>query len=122
MEKPALASLPDTRHTSGMSSHTRKKRPRDPNQLGKIIVDISVGEVEDRAPTPKEEGKNPGPVALGPWALEVVSKVPHGATLLFPGRYDHSKTNNGKERPLTVGRSEAAPRAVDGQFARRRRR
>ena len=27
---------------------TRKKRPRDPNQLGKLIVDISVGEFEDR--------------------------------------------------------------------------
>jgi general stress protein YciG len=27
-----------------------KRRPRDPNQLGKLIVDISVGEVEDRAP------------------------------------------------------------------------
>ena len=24
------------------------KRPRDPNQLGKFIVDIAVGEVEDR--------------------------------------------------------------------------
>jgi hypothetical protein len=34
-----------------------QKRPRDPNQLGKLIVDISVGEVEDRAPEwpPKNE-------------------------------------------------------------------
>lgn len=33
------------------------RRPRDPNQLGKLIVDISVGEVEDRAPAgpPKNE-------------------------------------------------------------------
>jgi hypothetical protein len=29
-----------------------QRRPRDPNQLGKLIVDISVGEIEDRAPTP----------------------------------------------------------------------
>jgi len=35
-----------------------RKRPRDPNQLGKLIVDISVGEVEDRVPTPEEEGKS----------------------------------------------------------------
>ena len=33
-----------------MSSH--RKRPRDPNQLGKFIVDIATGEVEDRPPTP----------------------------------------------------------------------
>jgi hypothetical protein len=26
------------------------KRPRDPNQLGKLIVDLSVGEAEDQAP------------------------------------------------------------------------
>ena len=34
-----------------------QKRPRDPNQLGKLIVDISVGEAEDRAPEgpPKNE-------------------------------------------------------------------
>jgi len=41
------------------------KRPRDPNQLGKLIVDISVGEVEDRVPTPEEEGKDPAAVAMG---------------------------------------------------------
>jgi len=34
-----------------------QKRPRDPNQLGKLIVDISVGETEDRTPAgpPKNE-------------------------------------------------------------------
>lgn len=31
------------------------KRRRDPNQLGKLIVDISVGEVEDTVPY---DGKN----------------------------------------------------------------
>jgi hypothetical protein len=29
----------------------RKKRPRHANQLGKSIVDIATGEVEDREPT-----------------------------------------------------------------------
>ena len=48
-----------------MADRTHKKRPRDPNQLGKMIVDISVGEVEDRAPTPEEEGKDPAAVSLG---------------------------------------------------------
>jgi hypothetical protein len=27
------------------------KRPRDPNQLGKLIVDLSVGEAKDQVPT-----------------------------------------------------------------------
>ncbi len=27
----------------------RSRRPRDPNQLGKLIVDIATGEVEDTA-------------------------------------------------------------------------
>ena len=26
-----------------------RKRPRDPNQLGKLVVDIATGQVEDRA-------------------------------------------------------------------------
>lgn len=46
-----------------MSTH--KKRPRDPNQLGKMIVDISVGDIEDRGPTPEEEGKDAAAVSLG---------------------------------------------------------
>jgi len=37
-------------------------RPRDPNQLAKLIVDIATGEVEDKDPN---AGKNPVAVALG---------------------------------------------------------
>jgi len=48
-----------------MVDRTHKKRPRDPNQLGKMIVDISVGDIEDRVPTPEEQGKNPAAVTLG---------------------------------------------------------
>jgi hypothetical protein len=43
----------------------RKKRPRDANQLARSIVDIATGEVEDRAPTPEEQGKDPAAVSLG---------------------------------------------------------
>jgi hypothetical protein len=43
----------------------RPKRPRDPAQLAKLIVDIATGEVEDRAPTPEEQGKDPAAAALG---------------------------------------------------------
>jgi hypothetical protein len=41
------------------------KRPRDPAQLAKLIVDIATGEVEDREPTPAEQGKDAAAVALG---------------------------------------------------------
>ncbi len=32
-----------------------RKRPRDPNQLAKLIVDISIGDVEDAAVTNETE-------------------------------------------------------------------
>jgi hypothetical protein len=38
------------------------KRPRDPNQLGKLIVDIATGEMTESA---HDVGKNPAAVALG---------------------------------------------------------
>lgn len=41
------------------------KRPRDPNQLAKRIIDIATGETPDRDPTPEEEGKDPAAVAMG---------------------------------------------------------
>ena len=38
-----------------------RKRPRDPNQLGKLVVDIAAGQVEDQAETkPVHEGKSAG--------------------------------------------------------------
>lgn len=39
----------------------RLPRPRDPIQLGKLIVDIATGEVEDRV----EDGKNQAAADLG---------------------------------------------------------
>ena len=42
-----------------------QKRPRDANQLAKLIVDIATGQVEDRKPTPEEQGKDPAAVAYG---------------------------------------------------------
>lgn len=41
------------------------KRPRDMNQWAKRIVDIASGEVDDRPPTPEEEGKDPAAVERG---------------------------------------------------------
>jgi hypothetical protein len=40
----------------------RLPRPRDPLQLGKLIVDIATGQVEDVAP---DDGKDPAAAALG---------------------------------------------------------
>jgi len=39
-----------------------RKRPRDPSQLGKLIVDLATGEAED---APTDESKDPAAVALG---------------------------------------------------------
>ena len=41
------------------------KRPRDPNQLAKSIIDIATGQKPDRDRTPEEQGKDPAAVALG---------------------------------------------------------
>jgi len=37
-------------------------RPRDPNQLAKLILDITTGETDDTAP---DDGKDPAAVELG---------------------------------------------------------
>jgi len=48
-----------------MRSSTHKS-PRDPNQLAKLIVDLSVGDAEELpAPLPADDGKDPAAVALG---------------------------------------------------------
>jgi hypothetical protein len=39
-----------------------RKRPRDPNQLGKLIVDLATGEADETLP---EDTRDPAAVALG---------------------------------------------------------
>lgn len=39
-----------------------RKRPRDPNQLGKLVVDLATGEAIEPDP---HAGKNPAAVELG---------------------------------------------------------
>ena len=46
-----------------MADH--RKRPRDPAQLTKLMIDIASGEVEDRELAPSLEGKAPAAVSLG---------------------------------------------------------
>ena len=43
----------------------RRKRPADFAQRAKMIVDIATGEIEDREPTPEEQGKDAAAVSLG---------------------------------------------------------
>lgn len=57
-----LAISPWSMHIVGMTGEIqprRLKRPRDANQLAKLIIDIATGQVEDREPTPGQRGKRP---------------------------------------------------------------
>ena len=38
----------------------KPSRPRDTNELAKLIADIATGEVEDRAPAEPKEGQSRG--------------------------------------------------------------
>jgi hypothetical protein len=74
-----------------------RKRPRDPNQLGKLIVDIATSEVEDAAP---DDGKNPAAVELG--------------------RKGGLKGGKARANRMTAKeRSEAAKRAADARWHRK---
>lgn len=48
-----------------MPDRSRKARPRDSNQLGKFIVAVATGELDDHTPSAEEEGKDPAAVELG---------------------------------------------------------
>ena len=76
----------------------RLKRPRDPIQLGKLIVDIATGQVEDS----EEDGKNPAAVELG--------------------RRGGIKGGKARSERLTVEqRREAASHAARARWARKSR-
>ena len=44
---------------------SKKKRPRDANQLAKAIVDEATGDAPEEEEAPADDGKNPAAVALG---------------------------------------------------------
>lgn len=48
-----------------MPKRSSNARPRDANQLGKLIVALSLGEAKEAAPAPADTGKDPAAVALG---------------------------------------------------------
>lgn len=51
---------------TGLGGMTKpRKRPRDFSQAAKLVIDVATGQIEDRPPTPEEQGKDPAAVALG---------------------------------------------------------
>lgn len=72
------------------------KRPRDFSQAAKMVVDIATGQVEDRPPTPEEQGKDPSAVRRGHLGGKKGGKV--------------RATNLTKERRTEIARRAAAYR------------
>jgi hypothetical protein len=50
-------------HTAHMSKSQRRVRPRDPNQLAKLIADIATGEQQERLVT--QDGRDLAAVIMG---------------------------------------------------------
>ena len=48
-----------------LMSLRKAKRPRDFSQAAKLVIDVATGQIEDREPTPEEQGKDPAAAALG---------------------------------------------------------
>jgi len=49
----------------GLMAPKHPKRPRDFSQAAKLVIDVATGQVEDREPTPEEQGKDPTATAMG---------------------------------------------------------
>lgn len=48
-----------------MLDQSRRKRPRDPNQLAKLITGIATGQIADGVPAPAIGDKDAAAVSLG---------------------------------------------------------
>jgi hypothetical protein len=79
-------------------AETRKKRPRDPVQLAKLIGDIATGQIEDAEPN----NRNPAAVELGRkgglkggkarWANLTPEQRSEAASLAVQARWRKKKT------------------------------
>jgi len=72
------------------------KRPRDPNQLARFIVDVATGKIEDRAPTPEEQGKSAKAVARGKAGGSKAGASPESAK----GRYSPAECIGAKKERI----------------------
>lgn len=61
--RSSIASPDISHHMAGVSESKHSKRPRDPNQLAKLITDIATGKAEDRLRT--DDGRDLAAVLLG---------------------------------------------------------
>ena len=55
---PSQNSLQRWDNEGGATKRSRAKHPRDFSQADKLVGDISTGRVENRPPTPEEQGKD----------------------------------------------------------------
>jgi hypothetical protein len=62
---PSQKSLQRWNNEGGAPKSGRLKRPRDPAQLAKLMIDIASGKVEDREPTAPPDDKDTAAVSLG---------------------------------------------------------
>lgn len=88
--------MPSQASGTMLSMAKHPPRPRDPNQLGKLVVDIATGQVEDTDP---DAGKDEKMAALG--------------------RKGGSKGGSARAANLSAEeRSEAAKRAAKARWAK----
>ena len=83
------------------------KRPRDFSQAAKLVIDVASGQVEDREPTPEEQGKDAAAVALG---RKGGAAPPRNAPRLPVGPLDHV----GKGTRTIRNRNQAGGRRPPG--------
>lgn len=62
---PSQNSLQRWDNEGGATKRSRAKRPRDFSQADKLVGDITTGQVENRPPTPEDQGKDSAAVRRG---------------------------------------------------------
>jgi hypothetical protein len=67
---PSQNSLQRWDNEGGATKRSRAKRPRDFSQADKLVGDITTGQVENRPPTPEEQGKLSGCETRTTWGRE----------------------------------------------------
>jgi hypothetical protein len=92
----------------------RLKRPRDPIQLGKLIVDIATGQVveEPETTTATKAGKSGGPARALALTPEQRSEIARAALHVLAGRLRH----DGPKRILNTATGDAY-RVIDAMAA-----
>jgi hypothetical protein len=78
----------------------RPKRPRDPNQLGKLIVELSVGETSESSPahgTPASEFAREGGLKGGRARADALTPERRRAIAQEAARKRWGKTGGGEE-------------------------